>query len=377
MAWVPDNSVPGDTYYPGDGFTGAFPPEYEGTDLELSWFQQFDSIPTGDGPVYLVVGGVETLAETVTGVYSNPMTCYYVLSGWAFGVPVVWRFKYKKSGDETWYYSTEHSFTLVPYIDGVAKPTTPTPTDASGPGLDWTNWTVSWAEGGGTVTAESYNVYAGPSAGSLTLFGSGVTGTTFIFMEGNRPTVTDGLLYWRVDAMAAGYDTTVGDVWSFDARPAKAADPTPDNEATGISLSTPATCSPAAGATSYDLYIAEHGASVVRVAENLSAAGVASITGYLSLGYAKKYDWRLDTRNTFGTTTGDVWQFGTLIEDPPMPSWSLLPGKTAGPVATWDGFTLILPGVEGVDFIWNGINNMRTTRRLVAAANNRIWYEDM
>jgi hypothetical protein len=32
-------------------------------------------------------------------------------------------------------------------------------------------------------------------------------------------------------------------------------------------------------------------------------------------------------------------------------------------------------GVEGTDFVWNGSNNMRTTRHLIAAAANRIWYQ--
>jgi len=84
--------------------------------------------------------------------------------------------------------------------------------------------------------------------------------------------------------------------------------------------------------------------------------------------YAITYQWRVDATNEFGTTTGDVWSFTTITFDPPIGSWRLIPGGSgSGPTAS-------PPGVEGVDWEWTGVNNMRTTRKLVAAASDRLWY---
>lgn len=118
-------------------------------------------------------------------------------------------------------------------------------------------------------------------------------------------------------------------------------------------------------ATTYSVYAVVSGGTLASL-----GAATAGLTWSPdpSWGYGAAYQWRVDSTNEFGTTTGDTWSFTTLTFDPPTASWESLPGKTLGPL---NG------GTVGVDFLWNGINNMTTTRRLIAAARNRIWYEDL
>ena len=69
--------------------------------------------------------------------------------------------------------------------------------------------------------------------------------------------------------------------------------------------------------------------------------------------------WRIDAINDAGTTTGDVWTFAAMAFDPPLPS----------------GVTLDENGNPTGDA--TGENNMMTVRRLIAAAQNKIFYENV
>lgn len=81
--------------------------------------------------------------------------------------------------------------------------------------------------------------------------------------------------------------------------------------------------------------------------------------------------WRVDATNNFGTTTGIEWEFTTQALKIPKVSYVLIPGESgAGP---YD----YPPGEEGVDWNWTGENNMVSIRRLIAAANGKIWIEDI
>jgi len=118
----------------------------------------------------------------------------------------------------------------------------------------------------------------------------------------------------------------------------------------------------------YDIYFGTDPGNLVPLEANLTAT---QLSIYGPFEYDTTYYWRVDATNEYGTTTGDVWSFTTLDLDPPISSWELIPGGSgSGPLDD-------PPGVEGTDFRWLGNNNMVTTRRLVAAAYNRIWYEDI
>jgi len=71
------------------------------------------------------------------------------------------------------------------------------------------------------------------------------------------------------------------------------------------------------------------------------------------------YEWRIDSTNDNGTTTGDTWTFTSFTFEPPLP-----PGATVDEV-----------GVQGGTP--TGENAMIQVKRLVVAANNKIWYEDV
>lgn len=78
------------------------------------------------------------------------------------------------------------------------------------------------------------------------------------------------------------------------------------------------------------------------------------------------YYWRIDAANETGIATGDEWSFTSFIFAPPIPSYILIGGGDPPP-----------DGVEGIDFEWSGTSNMLTVRRVVAAAKNKLWYEDI
>ena len=69
-----------------------------------------------------------------------------------------------------------------------------------------------------------------------------------------------------------------------------------------------------------------------------------------TLDYNVEYSWRVDATNEFGTTTGDVWSFTTLV---------------------------FAPTAVSVDGGGNptGLNNMVTLKRLVVASNDGVFYE--
>jgi hypothetical protein len=116
----------------------------------------------------------------------------------------------------------------------------------------------------------------------------------------------------------------------------------------------------------YDVYFGESPGSLELLASGLVTTQLAVVGPF---EYDTTYYWRVDATNENGTTTGDVWSFTTLEFKPPQASYTLISGGSGlGPS---EG------GVEGVDWNWSGTNMMTTVKRLVAAAKNRIWYEEV
>lgn len=79
--------------------------------------------------------------------------------------------------------------------------------------------------------------------------------------------------------------------------------------------------------------------------------------------------WRIDVTNNFGTSTGIEWEFTTPPFKQPKVSYILIAGGS-GP---YD----YPPGEEGIDWSWTGDNNMVTIKKLVVAAKNTIFVEDI
>ncbi len=137
--------------------------------------------------------------------------------------------------------------------------------------------------------------------------------------------------------------------------PDKPVNPTPTDAAGDIVLGTgQVSWDDGGGADTYDVYFGPTGDITLR---SFDQAGTTWDIPLEVLFYDSGYEWRIDAVNAQGTTTGDTWTFDTLVYAPPLPS-----GQA--------------PGAGGEHGGEGGKNNMVTVKRLVAAANNTIFFED-
>ncbi len=128
--------------------------------------------------------------------------------------------------------------------------------------------------------------------------------------------------------------------------------PVPADVAIGIAISTPQlSWEDGGGNDTYDVYFGPTGNMTLR--SSTQADVTWTIPAGLLAGYSAVYQWRIDANVGVDTFTGDTWSFTTLVFAPPVPSG--------------DGDEY---GGEG------GKNLMRTVRRLLVAAANKIYYED-
>lgn len=81
--------------------------------------------------------------------------------------------------------------------------------------------------------------------------------------------------------------------------------------------------------------------------------------------------WRVDVTNNFGTAIGDEWEFTTPAFKFVKTSYALIAGGSGSGPYDYP------PGEEGTDWNWTGENNIVTIRRLIVAAKNTIWIEDI
>ena len=160
----------------------------------------------------------------------------------------------------------------------------------------------------------------------------------------------DTIYYWRVDSKNE-IGTITGDVWKFRTeaipppKPAKATTPRPAPEATGVSRTITLNWSSTSGATSYQVYFGT--ASSPGSDELRGEQTGITFKPDTTLEYGTIYYWRIDSMNAGGTTTGDVWSFTTVVQQPPKatnpqpengatnvdirddPEWTAAPGATS------------------------------------------------
>ena len=179
--------------------------------------------------------------------------------------------------------------------------------------------------------------------------------------------------------------------------PSKATTPAPANTATDVTLDQATlTWVDGGGATSYDVYYGES-AAVVAAADNTDETGIylgnqaglsLTVTGITSgspYSYLVARYWRIDSVNASGTTTGDAWSFTTLRFKPPEVTYfNSITGQYYQLLIDANGDYGDHPvdgGVEGTDFEYLAAtyspNFMRTMRKLVGAANDKIWVKDL
>jgi len=241
------------------------------------------------------------------------------------------------------------------------KPTTPTPANEATE-VDFSGFTLSWVNGGG---ATSYDVYIGPS-GSLVKVSSSQAGTSYVTNIDEVP--YNQVIYWRIDAINNN-GTTTGDNWNFDARPGAAITPYPGNATSGITLDdTTATWESGSDNTiNYDIYFRPFGEFYELVDSDIT--DLSCILYETNYHYGWLYFWSVVAKNKFGTYPESApdgflsdyeWYFNAMVFSPVLPTGvTMVDGKPAS-------------GTTGTP---TGENNMMTTKRLVAAAQNKIWYE--
>jgi len=258
------------------------------------------------------------------------------------------------------------------------KAKTPSPANAATE-EDWSARGLSWEDGGG---ADTYDVYFGLS-GVLLLISEGQAGTSITVPVAGIPYPEEGesgaVFYWRIDSYNSD-GRTMGDQWTFDARPAKATVPSPTNTATDTVLGLTTTWTGGATATSYNV-LADVGdglASQDTALEDATWTPSPTIFDYIT-----EYTWRVDSINVYGITTGDEWTFTTIRLTPPaVTEWYSTGGYYYRLLPQSDGSLGDPPGtgVEDTDYeVLDGYlpNFINTYRRLVAVAENKFWYEDV
>lgn len=105
----------------------------------------------------------------------------------------------------------------------------------------------------------------------------------------------------------------LGGAVPMDPLPGIAGDPDPEDGATEVLPAQDFFWSEASNATTYNFYFATNDTPVL-IQSGLTTPGYT--VGVLP--YSTNFNWRVDTVNPSGTTTGDVWTFSTTdIEDPP------------------------------------------------------------
>lgn len=252
------------------------------------------------------------------------------------------------------------------------KPANPTPAN-NATAVDFSAFGLSWGAAGG---ANTYDVYIGLT-GDLTEVSSAQGGTSYTTNLEELETIfgvspINQKIYWRVDATNdAG--TTTGDEWNFDPRPSKITDSTPADEASNVTLSSTTGSWTAASenTTEYDVYFGTLSGFLSNISEDQEA--LECILSENNFAYHDIYYWRVDAKNQFGKAQGDEWSFTTMYFYPPLPHYTLI--LLDGPDFTY-GDGVNYGGTEGTDWYWDGYNFIRTSRRLVAAAANTIWYEE-
>ena len=165
--------------------------------------------------------------------------------------------------------------------------------------------------------------------------------------------------YWNGSDYVAQNGDINFKIYGTGLAPGKPTNPSPTDDATNITLDESLLSWDASdpAADTYEVYFRVQGNDWDLVGE--AQAGVEWAIDFGTLNYGVTYEWRIDATNVYGTTTGDTWTFSSIVFDPPLPTGVTLDG---------DGNPTGTP---------TGENNMYTVKRLVTAARNKIFYENV
>jgi len=182
------------------------------------------------------------------------------------------------------------------------------PSPANGATGVFVNADLDW---GGVVGAASYDVYFGtnPTPGGSEFKGN--TGASGWNPPGDL--IQNTTYYWRIDTMDR-CQFIEGDIWSFTttcSAPGQPSSPSPSNGASSVSTSANLDWANVSGATSYDVYFGTDSTPDSTEFKGNTGSSSWNLVGTLSQGTT--YYWRIDPKNSCGTTTGPVWSFTTTV----------------------------------------------------------------
>jgi hypothetical protein len=183
------------------------------------------------------------------------------------------------------------------------------------------NQVLTWTPGDG---AASHDVYFGTNEQAVT----NATHASNEF-QGNfplamfTPTLEAGTTYfWRIDEVG-GNGTVKGLIWQFTTQqtpPEQATNPDPAHNATDVAINKSLSWNSGDRAESHDVYFGTDETAVTNATTaSPEFKGNRTNASYNpgALTRSTTYFWRIDEKNSAGTTTGDVWSFTTV---PPAPT---------------------------------------------------------
>jgi hypothetical protein len=194
------------------------------------------------------------------------------------------------------------------------KPVTSIP--ASGSSNIPIDVSLGWIDGGGAII---FDVYFGTDP---TPDGSEFKGNQTAVAYNPGPLQYNTTYFWRIDARNK-WGTSTGDVWSFKTvetpplpppqLPGKPIFLNPGIGSVGVSIDTDLSWTDGGNAESYDIYF---GTNPVPDSSEFLGNQNSTLFDPGVLSYETTYYWRIDSKNSNGTTTGDIWSFTT---DAPPP----------------------------------------------------------
>jgi hypothetical protein len=243
-------------------------------------------------------------------------------------------------------------------------------------------WFKTYTGAGFNVLRDSFN--PAWSGGASFCYDTGWTAQTFTATSSYTITAVNLELGRSIGAtpgtITVSIRATVG-------APTKADTPVPTNANTSVTLDQ-ATLGWAdgGGADTFDVYYGTVSGSLTLVSSAQAGESfiVTGITDGAPYEYLSVRYWRIDSTNAAGTTTGDEWSFVTIRFTPVgVTYFYATTGQYYRLLIQSDGTYGDVPGVgvENTDFVYLAAgyeaNMVATTRKLVSAANNKIWIEDI
>lgn len=255
--------------------------------------------------------------------------------------------------------------------------------DSNDSGSSWSqdDWIDLWFKT--KASAVEKDIYT--DTGYALTNGYGTTWYSQIFTASSSYTITSVVLRLAQYGGGTPGTITVSIRAVQGAAPTKAENPTPTDAADDVTLDQETiTWEDGGGATSYNVYYGDASGDLTLVSEGQE--GLSFTVNGVTLGSPYDYIvtryWRIDSINDDGTTTGDEWSFTTIRFTPPSSTyWYVTGSYYYRLLVDADGDLGDPPpgGVEDVDYIIvaGPPSPDNTPCRLVVAANNTIFYEDV